>query len=189
MRIVSGSAKGTRLNSPPDMSTRPMTDMAKEALFNILGDEVVDTQVLDLFVGSGSIGLEALSRGARCCHFVEYSGQVVKVLQSNIAKTHFEAQAKVWRADAFKIASMLPDIRFDLCFFDAPYAYIDNPVTRRQCLQFLQQLAASHLSTRANLILHYRPGALAGMIWPAGFTAIDSRVYGGSELLFVRINT
>jgi 16S rRNA (guanine(966)-N(2))-methyltransferase RsmD len=185
VRIISGSAKGMRLNSPPDMTTRPMTDMAKEALFNILADEVVETEVLDLFAGSGALGLEALSRGARFCHFVEQNRQVVKVLQSNIAKARFVEQAHVWCHDVFKILAVLPETRFTLCFFDAPYTYMDNPVNRTRCLEFLHALAGNHLAAHSSLILHYRPCVMAGVALPAGLQVADRRVYGGSELLFV----
>ena len=85
MRIIAGRAKGRRLLSPPGRKTRPMMDRAKEGIFSTLGDAVIDTDVLDLYAGSGSLGLEALSRGARQAVFVESERGAAAVLERNIA--------------------------------------------------------------------------------------------------------
>ena len=84
MRIIAGTARGARIVAPRGLATRPMTERVRGAIFNILGDEVVEAAVLDLFAGSGSLGFEALSRGAARCTFVERARDAVQVLRRNI---------------------------------------------------------------------------------------------------------
>lgn len=101
MRVISGTAKGRRLKSP-GTATRPITDRVKENLFNILGTRVLDANVLDLFAGTGSVGIEALSRGARSATFVEVDRDALRALRENLELTRLADRAKIVRLDVFK---------------------------------------------------------------------------------------
>jgi len=101
MRVISGTAKGRTLK-PAGAATRPITDRAKTSLFNILGAHVVDANVLDLFAGAGSVGIEALSRGARAATFVELDRDALNAIRANLETTRLEGRAHVVRLDVFK---------------------------------------------------------------------------------------
>ena len=119
-RIIAGTAKGIRLKSVPGKSTRPITDRVKEALFNILGVDIVDSEFFDLFGGTGSVGLEALSRGAKSARFLELNQRAFGVLKSNIKLTKLEKNAEVLNQDAFKVLARIPDKKFDYIFIAPP---------------------------------------------------------------------
>ncbi len=124
MRVISGTAKGKRLKAPPGMTTRPVTDMVKEALFNILGFKVGGSQFLDLFAGSGSIGIEALSRGAATVVFIDRDSRAVGVIKSNLDNCGFNSQLfEVHRNDVFKAIDILEKrgVKFDVIYIDPPF--------------------------------------------------------------------
>ena len=123
MRVISGSAKSRKLKSPPPQ-TRPITDRAKEALFNILGPRVIDASVLDLYAGAGSIGIEALSRGARFATFVELDPDVLRVLRENLQQTGLAGRARVVRENVFRFVARPPAELYDLIYV-APPQYKD----------------------------------------------------------------
>jgi 16S rRNA (guanine(966)-N(2))-methyltransferase RsmD len=102
MRVIAGSAKGIPLQAVPGSGTRPITDRVKESLFNILGGWIVDARVLDLFAGTGGVGIEALSRGAAHATFVEKSARATGTIRDNLRRTHLRGKAGVVRADVFK---------------------------------------------------------------------------------------
>lgn len=101
IRVIAGKAKGRRLQMVPGSGTRPISDRAKESLFNILGSTIEGAAVLDLFAGTGSVGIEALSRGAARAVFVENDRQAVNTIQANLRTTGFERQGRVVRTDVF----------------------------------------------------------------------------------------
>jgi 16S rRNA (guanine(966)-N(2))-methyltransferase RsmD len=101
MRVISGSAKGIKLLSVPGKTTRPITDQVKEALFNIIGVDVEGKFFLDLFGGTGAVGIEALSRGAEHAVFLEINYHAVKVIQKNLETTQLAPYATVYKKDAF----------------------------------------------------------------------------------------
>jgi 16S rRNA (guanine966-N2)-methyltransferase len=120
MRVIAGSAKGRRLVGPDSRETRPLTDRAKEALFSSLGDRVEGADVLDLYAGSGSIGIEALSRGAKRAVFVEKGRKALEALRRNLTAVGFDNVVVVGQSvDDFVGTS--PG-RFDLVFCDPPWA-------------------------------------------------------------------
>lgn len=123
MRIISGLAKGKRLKAPAGLNTRPITDMIKEALFNVLGNRVMESKFLDLFAGSGSVGIEALSRGAKKVVFVDSSGEAIKVIKENLANCGLESDYEVYRSDVFKALGLLHRqvSRFELIYIDPPF--------------------------------------------------------------------
>lgn len=121
MRVISGTAKGTSLESLEGNKTRPTLDRVKEALFNILQNDIRDANVLDLFSGSGALGIEALSRGAKFCVMADKSADAIKVINKNLQKTKLEQNAKVIKNDYIKTLDSL-DQKFDLIFVDPPYS-------------------------------------------------------------------
>ena len=132
MRVITGLAKGRRLKAPSPATTRPMTDMIKGALFTMLTPLGIEgRRVLDLYAGSGSIGIEALSRGAATADFVEQNAGVGAIIADNLAHTRFDDRGRVHRARVSAFLSRLatapppPDERFDLVFMDPPYAAPD----------------------------------------------------------------
>lgn len=120
IRVIGGSAKGRKLLMVPGQGTRPIGDRVKESLFNILGAHVVESSVLDLFAGTGSVGIEALSRGARSAVFIDIDRRAVDVIRRNLKLTNLGKFATVLQADAFRyLRRDLPE-RFDLIYLAPP---------------------------------------------------------------------
>jgi 16S rRNA (guanine966-N2)-methyltransferase len=121
MRIVSGQFGGRRLVMPKDARVRPTADRVREAWMSILGEELNGARVLDLFAGSGALGLEALSRGAASATFVELNPPSLRALDQNVATLGLENIVTVHRGDAMRYAERLPEHSFDIVFADPPY--------------------------------------------------------------------
>ena len=123
VRVISGTAKGHKLQVPRGLTVRPTPDRAKEALFSILGDRVVESHFLDLYAGSGAIGIEALSRGAAEVVFVEKRAPIARVIERNLAKTGLAARARVVVADVTQALVKMAEkpTKYDLIFADPPY--------------------------------------------------------------------
>ena len=123
MRVISGTARGTKINSIDSIETRPTLDRVKESLFNIIQNKLEDAIVLDLFAGSGAIGIECISRGAEKAYFCEKSHQATKMVYENLIKTRLKDKAIVLNKDYEKCLKQLYDdkIRFDLIYIDPPY--------------------------------------------------------------------
>lgn len=123
MRIISGKYKSRKIDFPKNKLTRPMTDRTKETLFNMLGGLVFEKNILDLFSGSGSIGLEAISRGARNVTFVDEAVWAAKVIQKNIQSLGVESQARLLQTDVLKAITKLEKEkeRFSIIFVDPPF--------------------------------------------------------------------
>ena len=123
MRVISGTARGTKLNSIDSLATRPTLDRVKESLFNIIRDKIEDSTVLDLFAGSGAIGIEFLSRGAKEAVFCEKSHKATQMIYKNIEKTRFINKSKVYEQDYKKCLDELKkeNKKIDVVFIDPPY--------------------------------------------------------------------
>jgi 16S rRNA (guanine(966)-N(2))-methyltransferase RsmD len=119
MRVISGSARGRKLIQPEGGAVRPTTDMVKEALFNIIQFDLEGRRVLDLFSGTGQLGIEALSRGAASALFVDPSAPALRLVRANLRHTELAARAEVYREDA--LAFLRRGGRFDIVFIDPPY--------------------------------------------------------------------
>lgn len=122
MRVIAGKRRGTKLESPKDRSVRPTTDRIKEDIFNIISPYVLDAVFLDLFAGSGAMGIEALSRGAERSVFVDRSGKSLSLVKRNIKKTGFEDSSEVRKMSAENYLANTSE-SFDIIFLDPPYAY------------------------------------------------------------------
>lgn len=123
MRVISGTARGLKLKAPEGMNTRPTTDRIKESLFNIIAADLYDICFLDLFGGSGAIGIEALSRGARKAYFADSSRQSISVIKDNIKRARLEDRAVVLGCDYMQALDRIKASgdTFDIIFLDPPY--------------------------------------------------------------------
>jgi 16S rRNA (guanine966-N2)-methyltransferase len=167
MRVVAGELRGRRLAAPPDGTVRPTTDKVREAVFNALAslDVVVGARVADLYAGSGALGIEALSRGADHCTFVERGRSALVTLRANIATLRLGERARVVAGDALTFAKQL-DV--DLAFADPPYGFDDWP----------RLLAA----VRADLVVAEASGAVAP---PTGWEQGRVKRYGRTWVTFL----
>ena len=126
MRVIAGKAKGRKLKAPklsPGRRIRPLSDQAKEALFNILGEKVLDSYFLDLFAGTGAVGIEALSRGAKIAIFVELDRKVVEAIRENLEITELGNNAEIYSLDVLRAIKFLNSkgAKFDIVFLGPPY--------------------------------------------------------------------
>lgn len=123
LRVISGKAKGRKLKCPSGKAIRPTSDMVKESLFNIIGADIYNSRFLDLFSGTGSIGIEALSRGANICYFVEKVYNNIKYINDNIKLLDSTDNAKVLHMDVLDALYYFSknDIKFDIIYIDPPY--------------------------------------------------------------------
>lgn len=121
IRIIAGELKGRRIRAPAGRRARPTADRVREAWFSILEPWLAGALVLDLFAGSGALGLEALSRGALHVDFVETSRASLRVLEANVASLAVEDRVTVHRADALRFAARLPEASYDVALADPPY--------------------------------------------------------------------
>ena len=121
MRIISGKARGTKLYTLEGTATRPTLDRVKESLFNIIQNDIEGSTILDLFSGSGAIGLEFLSRGAKRAVLCDNSKDAIKIIKQNVQKTHFEEKAEVYNMEFTKLIERLQKQKFDIIYIDPPY--------------------------------------------------------------------
>ena len=138
MRVITGSARGTNLKAPEGLHTRPTADKVKQALFNMIQYEIAG-DVLDLFAGSGQLGIEALSRGANSAVFVDEGRDAIAVIRDNLKRTHLEEKAQVIRGDYLTYLRRC-NRRFRLIFLDPPYAekFLENAI---KCISEIDILA------------------------------------------------
>lgn len=123
MRVIAGSARSLRLKTLDGPDVRPTTDRIKETLFNMIHNDIYGCRFLDLFAGSGAIGIEALSRGADSCYFVDESAQAARCIEENLIFTKLKDRAVILRSDAAAAVKRLTnsDLQFDIVFMDPPY--------------------------------------------------------------------
>ena len=120
MRVITGIARGRKLETLSGNDVRPTTDKVKEAIFSSIQFDIEGRRILDLFAGSGQLGIEALSRGAECATFVDLNTEAIRVIERNIKATGFLEEAKIVRADYFSFCASTRD-SFDIAFLDPPY--------------------------------------------------------------------
>lgn len=159
MRIIAGEHRGRILKSPKGLGTRPMLDRVREALFSSLGMRVDGARVLDLFAGTGSLGLESLSRGADSARLVESDRSALAALRSNVAMLGLGERADVVDGDALEPASWGDDAPYDLVFFDPPYPLLAAAHTRGRLLAMLETLLSERLAPGGCAVFHTPRGA------------------------------
>ena len=182
LRVISGTAKGRKLKDVPGDTTRPVTDMVKEALFNILAGDVLDSVWWDLFAGTGAIGIEALSRGASFVRFSDLNRLPIDTIQSNLQTTGFSSQAEVRRGDAFSMLEATPTRLFD-------YVYIAPPQYKEMALKALQILDANPgwlNDEGAWVIVQIHPREYRKLELQA-LEEFEQRKYGSTLLVFYEI--
>ena len=188
MRIISGLNKGKRLIMPKDKTTRPLKDMAKESLFNILTHakyvnfHLKDSKVLDLFSGIGSFGLECISRGSKFVFFLENYPPVLEILKKNISNLKYDIKSKVIDIDAFKINynTFKEDQKFQIIFCDPPYKEKKIELLIKNIFEM------NILEKNGIIIIHRKKGDLG--TYPNKFKVIDTKSYGLSTFVFGRFN-
>ena len=131
MRVITGKARGVQLKTPDGMQTRPTADRVKEALFSIINFDLPGSDVLDLFGGTGQLGIEALSRGAKSALFVDHSEQACRLIRENLKRTKLEQNSRVVRADYMDYLSRCRE-SYDIILLDPPYAevFLENALKR-----------------------------------------------------------
>ena len=146
MRIVAGKFAGRDLTSPNDFRVRPTAEHVRAAVLDLLGAEVKDARVLDLFAGTGALGLEALSRGARSADFVETRPASLHALRANVAALRVRDRARIFKRDALPFAAALAEDAYDLAFVDPPYGsrMLDRVLDSWRERRFARLLVAEH---------------------------------------------
>lgn len=179
IRVIAGKAKGRKLKLVPGDSTRPVMDRVKEALFNILGEDVLDCKFLDLFAGTGSVGIEALSRGAGRAVFVENNKQAVKTIEDNLAHTQLAEQGEVIRGDVMDYLRRDNPEAFEIIYV-APPQYQGLWAT---ALALIDQHPA-HLEPDGLVIVQIDPQEKQDLPLTA-LQTLDERRYGNTLLWFL----
>ncbi|MGD9866754.1 MAG: 16S rRNA (guanine(966)-N(2))-methyltransferase RsmD [Hyphomicrobiales bacterium] len=183
MRIVAGRFRGARLAAPKGQETRPTSDKVRQALFNILRHGVEDfelegARVLDVFAGTGALGLEALSQGARFALFIDSDASARAAIRQNVEALSLTGETKIWRRDATSPGPAGTLDPFDLVFLDPPY----GKGLGTQALPALRE--GGWIRPGAVCVLEER--ADAEMSAPEGFSKIDRRRYGDTQVLILR---
>jgi len=142
LRIIAGDRRGHKLFSLKGQHLRPTADRVREALFNVLQDSIKGKHVLELFAGTGAVGLEALSRGASLATFVERDKRVCRLIDRNIAHLGYKDRTEVWHLNVFRFLSKieLEDRQFDIVFIDPPYDFFRSPGHRQRIVGLLRDL-------------------------------------------------
>jgi 16S rRNA (guanine966-N2)-methyltransferase len=181
MRVTGGRLKGRELFGPKSAEIRPMRDQVRTALYNILGDVIEGSLFLDLFAGTGSVGIEALSRGARHAVFVDSSARAVQIIHKNLQQLDLTKQASVYREDVFQALESLSQRgqRFDLVFVGPPYGLglADGTLAKIAELSVLNPdaMVVTEIFKKEMMQDHY--GALG---------LFDERLYGDNRMKFYR---
>jgi RNA methyltransferase, RsmD family len=183
MRIVAGKFRGARIEAPKGLVTRPTSDRVRQALFNVLEHgaprfDFEGARVLDLFAGSGALGLEACSRGARFALFIEEAAEARGAIRRNVEALDLTGVTKIWRRDATSLGPAGTSLAFDLVFCDPPYGQglgeralasaVEGGWLAPQAIAVLEELAGRDLAL------------------PAPFQVLDSRRYGDTEIIIAK---
>ena len=177
LRVIAGTARGRKLKLVPGDSTRPIMDRVKEALFSILGRFVIDAEVLDVFAGTGSVGIEALSRGARRCTFIDLERRAIETITANVSACGFMEKSIIRRADAFAMLKS-PATPYDL-------VYVAPPQYKAMWLTALMLLDEQPAWVKPDgvIVIQIDPEERQDVTLKH-FTAYDERVYGSTLLWF-----
>ena len=179
MRVIAGSAKGRKLKTVPGPDVRPITDRVKESLFNILGPDIVGASFWDMFGGTGSVGIEARSRGAAFVRFVDRNRAAIKTIRGNLKTTELDGDAvEVLQGDVLSVVKNIPDREFD-------YIYIAPPQYQEIWLQALKEVDTrpGWMSEDAWVVVQIHPVEFKE-IQLEKLVEIDRRKYGSTMLIF-----
>ncbi len=184
MRVISGTAKGKKLKAVPGDTTRPITDRTKEALFNIFGNWIIEARILDLFGGTGAVGIEALSRGAAHVTFIDKSPAATRTIGENLRTTNLAARAFVKRVDAFKFLNQPSNNLdpFDLIYI-APPQYKD---LWARAIQFFDGQLDNWLLPDGAVVVQIHPVEYHALALQ-NLDLYDKRKYGSTLLCFYEL--
>jgi len=180
MRVIAGESRGLRLNSPKSDQVRPTSDMHREMVFNVIADRVRGSRFLDLFAGTGAVGIEALSRGAECCVFIDNSREAAETVKKNVALAGYGMKSRVIRADFINAVDMLARERerFDIVFMDPPYGRgMDE-----RCVPLIE---SGSLLCPGGLIITER-ASREGTPSYAGFEIVKAKEYKTASFFFIK---
>lgn len=170
MRVISGKVRGLKLIAPPGEDTRPTLDRVKEAVFSMILPFIIDAKVLDLFSGSGALGIESLSRGAQCAVFVDNSIDAINCIHSNVNSAKFGDTSVIIQKDSIAFLKDNKD-SFDIIFLDPPYL-------RNMYTETLENILKNNaLSQEGIIVLEYDYEAVSFTI-PNGFSIVKEKKYG-----------
>ena len=180
MRVIAGTAKRLQLKTVEGMDTRPTTDRIKETLFNMISEYLADSCFLDLFSGSGAIGIEALSRGAAEASFVENSKSAMNCIKDNLKYTKLMDKADLYEMDVIQALSSMENKKvFDYIFMDPPY----NQLLERKVLEYLS--SSTLLSDDALIIVEASLETDFNYVTELGFTVIKEKIYKTNKHIFL----
>ena len=179
MRVITGSARGISLKTPEGLSTRPTADRVKEALFSAIQFHIPAARVLDLFGGTGQLGIEALSRGAKKAVFVDHQQKACELIKENLRRTKFTQQASVVRSDYLEYLKRTKE-KFDIILLDPPYAeiFLENALN---CIAEIDILRDN------GIIVTERPLEKALEVQMPGFTRSRDYKYGKTLITLYRL--
>ena len=182
MRIISGKARGTKLYTLDGLDTRPTLDRVKESMFNIINFNIADSVVLDLFSGSGAIGIEFASRGAKKVYLCDNSKKAIDIIEKNVDKTHLESIVEILACDFKKAIEKLKDLKFDIIYIDPPY--VTNYI--RESLELL--CTTQCIDENTLMILETDDEKrIINDIKSLNIKIIDQRKYGRVSLFFTKL--
>ena len=182
IKIIGGKYKKINIDTPEGLNTRPTSIRLREALFNILihskylDEKIENMNVIDIFAGSGALGLEALSRGFKFCTFIDNSSKAINIIQKNIKKIHEEKNTSLIKSDAN--FPSVTNIKYDICFFDPPYELKDFS-------SLLHKWASSN-SVKKNTLYIYEKHKNIPFNTLKGLDIIEKKQYGISELIILK---
>ncbi len=180
MRVIAGSAKRIQLKTIDGLDTRPTTDRIKETLFNMISEYLADSRFLDLFSGSGAIGIEALSRGAAIAVFVEQSKSAMNCIKENLKRTKLEENAELFETDVIgALGRMEGQKAFDYIFMDPPY----NQLLEKRVLEYLKD--SSLLSEDGLIIIEASLETEFDYVEALGFSVIKEKRYKTNKHIFL----
>jgi 16S rRNA (guanine966-N2)-methyltransferase len=177
MRVISGTAKGIHLKAVPGMSTRPTTDKVKEAIFSMIGPYFLGGNVLDLFAGTGALGIESLSRGMAKAIFIDQDRKSIHTIQQNLTLTRMTDQAEVYHNDALRALKTLRNrqITFDLIFLDPPYRF-------KQMEEIMEKILAYQLFSNEAFVVAEHDASYVLATSFAGLEQVRKAIYGDSAI-------
>lgn len=180
MRVIAGRARSLKLKTPDGTATRPTTDRIKETLFNMIQGEIPECIFIDLFAGSGGIGIEALSRGAAHAYFVENGREAISCIQDNLSFTKFSDNATLLKQDVFSALSMINEKEADIIFIDPPYqAGFETEIFKKLKQQ-------PYVTENTLLILEAELNMNMDFLQEIGFKVVKEKKYKTNKHVFIR---